>query len=106
MDGHEVDAGGNCRRPGCGFNIDAAYFAAVERGEDVYGDIPEPIDLPGPSGHDEDGTPWWRLASGERVYVWGRSVYTPAGEQSLEVAEGDALAVLAAVRAARGEWVA
>jgi hypothetical protein len=60
-------------------------------------------ELPGPSGHDADGTPWWRLSDGERVYAWSGSVYTPAGEVALDVLEGDALAHLAAVAHARGE---
>lgn len=61
------------------------------------------IELPGPSGYDEDGTPFWRLADGERVYAIAGAVYTPAGSPPLDVVEGDALAHLAAVERARRE---
>lgn len=61
-------------------------------------------ELPGPSGIDPDGTPWWRLSTGERVYALRDGVYTPAGAEPLDVVEGDALAHLAAVQYARGEF--
>jgi hypothetical protein len=61
-------------------------------------------ELPSPSGYDADGTPWWRLSSGERVYAVPGAVYTPTtGVEALDVIEGDALAQLAAVQHARGQ---
>lgn len=34
------------------------------------------IRLPMPDGHDPDGSPWWRLADGERVFVVDGRVYS------------------------------
>jgi hypothetical protein len=36
----DLDAAGNCKL-GCGFNSDVEHYAAIARGEDVYGDVPE-----------------------------------------------------------------
>lgn len=37
---HDTDAAGNCRY-GCGYNSEVAREAAIARGEDVYGHVPE-----------------------------------------------------------------
>lgn len=38
---HDTDAAGNCRYLGCSYNSDEAHWAAVDRGEDVYGHVPD-----------------------------------------------------------------
>jgi len=57
--------------------------------------------LPSPDGRDPDLSPWWRLSSGERLYVLAGRIYSPRGEEDVDCAEQDALARLAAVRAVR-----
>ena len=61
------------------------------------------VDLPAPDGRDNDGHPWWRLASGERLYVVEGHVFTPdtADLTPADRVEQDALAALAAVAWAR-----
>lgn len=60
------------------------------------------FELPAPAGHDPDGAPWWRLSSGERVYVLAGHIYSPLGEENAAACEWDALVRLAAVAHARG----
>lgn len=40
----DTDAGGNCKAPSCFYNSDEARYAAIARGEDVYGYVPELTD--------------------------------------------------------------
>jgi hypothetical protein len=42
----DTDAGGNCKAAGCAYNSDEAHYAAISRGEDVYGFVPELTDEP------------------------------------------------------------
>ncbi len=59
--------------------------------------------LPTPTGRDADGQPWWRLASGERLYVSNGVVLRPETTNwaSPDEVEGDGLAYVAAARWAR-----
>jgi hypothetical protein len=54
-------------------------------------------DLPKPDGTGIDGSTWWRLSSGEHVYVIGNMIYSPIGEEDSASCEWDALVRLAAV---------
>lgn len=59
------------------------------------------LDLPEPAQVDDNGTPWWRLSDGQRVYAQTDEVYSPTGVESLDSLEWDALVHLAAVAYAR-----
>lgn len=58
------------------------------------------IELPGPDGYDLDGVPWWRLTSGERVYVLNGLVYGPGEDTHPSEILYDALIYLAAANRA------
>jgi hypothetical protein len=104
----DLDAGGNCRH-GCGFNSDVEHYAAIDRGEDVYGYVPdsEPVPvpdrvlLPAPDGVDVHGVvAHWRVSSGEWLFAQPGHVFG-ALSLSLDQIEQDALAALAACAWAR-----
>ena len=65
------------------------------------------IELPMPEGRTPDGSLYWTLSNGERIFAVGGVVYTPGLPQHTELStsnlEADAAAYLAAVAYAREE---
>lgn len=65
------------------------------------------IELPLPEGRTPDGSLYWTLSNGEKIFAVGGVVYTPGmpshTEHSTNALEADAAAYLAAVAYAREE---